>query len=178
MANSLSPSLHKDPGIRGRRRSYPPVRCRDLGSLSEANQATGAVSPTLLTFHPRHQMARIRVKRRNTQERQPAQNRVRLASGTAALGWQHSQGWKTYACPKQSSPVRSKKEGKTVALQESATEIRWIDSLQRRELAISHGSRRPKTGIAGAHQWEKPVVSSRQRGIKQQRKNARGRKSD
>ena len=29
-----------------------PVRCRDLGSLSEADQATGAVSPTLLALYP------------------------------------------------------------------------------------------------------------------------------
>ena len=30
------------------------VRCRDLGSLTEADQATGAVSPTLLALHPWH----------------------------------------------------------------------------------------------------------------------------
>ena len=38
MAESLAPPLHKDPGIQSRRRSHPPVRCRDLASLSEANQ--------------------------------------------------------------------------------------------------------------------------------------------
>ena len=58
MAESLSPPLHKDPGIQNRRRSHPPVRCRGLGSPSEADQATGAVSPTLLALHPWHQMAR------------------------------------------------------------------------------------------------------------------------
>ena len=52
MAESLAPPLHKDPGIQGRRRSHPPVRCRDLGSPSEADLATGAVSPTLLALHP------------------------------------------------------------------------------------------------------------------------------
>ena len=62
--------------------------------------------------------------------------------------------------------------------QESVTKISWRDSLHRRESAISHGSRRPQTETAGAHQWEKPVVSSRQRGIKPQRKNAGGRKSE
>ena len=36
MAESLAPPLNKDPGIQGRRRSHPPVRCRDLGSLSES----------------------------------------------------------------------------------------------------------------------------------------------
>ena len=51
------------------------------------------------------------------------------------------------------------------------------DSLHRWEQAISHGSRRPQTETAGAHQWEKPVVSSRQRGAKPQRKNIGGRES-
>ena len=42
---------------------------------------------TLLAFHSWHQMARLRVKRRSHQESQPAQHRVHLASGAAALGW-------------------------------------------------------------------------------------------
>ena len=46
------------------------------------------------------------------------------------------------------------------------------------ELAISHGSRRLQTETAGTHQWENPVVRSRQSGIKPQRKNAGGRKSE
>ena len=83
MADSLAPPLHKDPGLQSCR-SHSPVRCRDLGSLSEVDQATGAVSPTLLTLHPWHQMARPRV-----QESQPAQHRVHLASGAASLGWPH-----------------------------------------------------------------------------------------
>ena len=62
MAESLAAPLHKDPGIQGRRRSHSPVRCRDLGSLSEADQVTGAVSPTLLALHPWLQMARPCVK--------------------------------------------------------------------------------------------------------------------
>ena len=78
MAESLAPPLHKEPGIH---------RAVVLGSLSEADQTTGATSPTLLVFHPWHQMARPRVKRRCPQESQPAQHRVHLASGTAALGW-------------------------------------------------------------------------------------------
>ena len=95
---SLAPPLHKDPGIQGRRRSNPPVQCRDLGSLSEADQATGAVSPTLLALHPWHQMARPRVERRSPQESQPAQHRVHLASGAAALGWpRHKDGRRTHA---------------------------------------------------------------------------------
>ena len=87
MAESRASPLYKDPGIQGRRRSHPPVRCRDLGSLSEGDQATGAVLPTLLALHPWHQMARPRVEQRSPQESQPAQRRVRLASVAAALGW-------------------------------------------------------------------------------------------
>ena len=88
----------KDPGIQGRRRSHPPVRCRDLGSLSEADQATGAVSSTLLVLHLRHQMARPRVERRSPEESQPAQHRVHLASGAAALGWPRcTDGRRTHA---------------------------------------------------------------------------------
>ena len=60
VTRSASPQRSR---IHGRRRSYPPVRCRDLSSLSEADQATGAVSQTLLALHPWHQMARPRIKR-------------------------------------------------------------------------------------------------------------------
>ena len=89
MTELLAPPLHKDPGIQGRRRSHPSARSRDLGSLSEADQVTGAVSPTLLALYPWHQMARPRVERRSFQESQP----VHLASGAAALGWpRHKDG--------------------------------------------------------------------------------------
>ena len=50
-----------------------------------------------------------------------------------------------------------------MVLQESATKITWRDSLHRRESAISHGSRRPQTETAGAHQREKPVVFEAER---------------
>ena len=40
VAGSFAPSLQEDPGIHSRRRSHPPVRCRDLGSLPEVDQAT------------------------------------------------------------------------------------------------------------------------------------------
>ena len=98
MAEPLAPPLHEAPGIQGRRRYHPPEWCRDLCSLSEADQATGAVSPTLLALHPWHQMARPRVERRSPQESQPAQHRVHLASGAAALGWpRHKDGRRTCA---------------------------------------------------------------------------------
>ena len=61
------------------------VTCRHLGSLPEADQATGALSPTLLALRRWHQMARPRVERRSPQESQLAQHRVHLASGAAAL---------------------------------------------------------------------------------------------
>ena len=40
MAESFTLPLHKDPGIQSRHRSNPHVRCRDLGSLPEVDQAT------------------------------------------------------------------------------------------------------------------------------------------
>ena len=89
MAESLAVPRHKDTGIQGRHHSHPPVCCRDLGSLSEADQATGVVSPALLVPHPWHQMARPRVEKRSPLESQPDQHRVYLASGAAALGWSH-----------------------------------------------------------------------------------------
>ena len=64
-----------------------PVRCSDLGSLWEADQATGAGSLKLLAVHPWHPIARPRVKRRSPQESHPARHKVHLASGAAALGW-------------------------------------------------------------------------------------------
>ena len=96
----------------------------------------------------------------------------------SCVGLTTSQGWKTCACPKQSSSGRSKKENAIVVLQESVAKISWRDSWHRRESAISHGSRRPQTETVGAYQWEKPVVSSRQRGIKPRRKNAGGWKGE
>ena len=65
-----------------------------------------------------------------------------------------------------------------MVIQESVTKISWRDCLHSWETAISHGSRRPQTETAGAHQWGKPVVSLRQEGMKPLRKNAGGRKSE
>ena len=114
---------------------------------------------------------------RSPQESQPAQPRVHLASGATALGWPRlKDGKHTHA---QSSLLQrsSKKESVIVALQESVTKTSRRDSLHKRESAISHGSRKPRTETVGAHQWEKPVVNSRQRGMKPQWKDAGGRKS-
>ena len=55
---------------------------------------------------------------------------------------------------------------------------RYKDQLSRQlaQARISHQTW-PQTETAGAHQWEKPVVSSRQRDMNSQRKDAGGRKS-
>ena len=55
-------------------------------------------------------MARPRVERRSPRENQPAQHRegpFRFRCSCAGLAT--SQGWKTYACPKQSSSAPKKK---------------------------------------------------------------------
>ena len=151
MEESLAPPVHKDPGIQGCRHSNLPVRSRHLGSLSEADQATGAVLAILLALLPWHQMARPCVERRRLQESQPAQHSPSCLRCSRA-GLATSQGWKTYACPQQSSSASSKKESAIIVLKESVTKISCRDSLHRRDSAISHGSRRPQTETAGAHQ--------------------------
>ena len=103
---------------------------------------------------------------------------VSVSKRCSCAGLATSQGWKTYTGPKQSSSASSKKESAIVVLQESVTKISWRDSLHRRESTIIHGSMSPQTETAGDHLWEKPAVSSRQRGINTQRKNAGGRKSE
>ena len=127
MAELLASPLHEAPGIQGRRHSHPLVRCRDLGSLSEADQATGAaVSSTLLALHLWHQMARPCVERKSPQESQPAKHRVHLASGGAALGWpRHKDGKRSHA---QSSLLQRAPRRKARS---------WFSrkALQRRQLA-------------------------------------------
>ena len=130
MAESLAPPLHKDPCLQSRRRSHPPVRCRGLSSLSEADQATWAVSPTLPALHPWHQMVRLRVKWRSLQESQPAQHRVHLAAGAAALGWPrhkderrlHAQSSLLQQAPRRKAwPWRSRKTLQRPAEETSCT---------------------------------------------------------
>ena len=153
MTELLAPPLHEAPGIQGHHRYNPPAWGRDLGSLLEANQATGAVSPMLLALHPWHQMARPHVKRRSPQESQPAQHRVHLASGAAALGWpRHKDGRRTHA---QSSLLQGAPRRKAQswcskkALQRSAEEtactggkqpsVKVAGGLRPRQLALISG---------------------------------------
>ena len=136
---SLALPLHKDPGIQSRRRSHPPVRSRDLGSLLEADQAAGAVSPMLLSLHPWYQMTRPRVERRSPQESQPAQHRIHLASGAAALGWPcHKDGRRTHAQSSllQRAPRRKERSWcSKKALQRSAEETACTGGIQPSVLA-------------------------------------------
>ena len=74
--------------------------------------------------------------------------------------------------------MSSKRGSMIVVFQESVTKTSWRDSLHSRESAISHGSRRPQTETASAHQWEKTVKSSTQRGMKPQKEKRRRIKSE
>ena len=125
----------------------------------------------LLVLHLWHQVAILCVKQRSPQESLPAQHRVHLVSGAAALGWPHHKDGRC-ACPKQSSSANSTKEIMIVVLQESIAKTSWADNLYRWESPISHGNRRPQA---------EPVLSLRHRGmnlIKLQRKDAGGWKSE
>ena len=53
------------------------------------------------------------------------------------------------------------------------TKTSWRQSLQRRDSTISHSSKGPWTE-GPFHQWERPVVSLRQKEIKLQRKETQG----
>ena len=177
MAEPLAPPLHESPDIQSRRRYHPPVRCRELGSLSEADQATGAVSPTLLALHSWHQTARPRVERRSPQESQPAQHRVHIASGAIALGWpRHKVERRTHA---QSSLLQGAPRRKVrswcfkKALERSAEETACTGGNQPSIMAEG-GPRQIQLALIS----EKSQLSLRPRGIKPQRKNAGGRKSD
>ena len=77
-SHSLCLSTKFYPGIQSRHRSHLPVRCRDLGSLSEADRAACVVSRTLLAPHPWQQMTRLRVNRRSPRESQSAQHRAQV----------------------------------------------------------------------------------------------------
>ena len=121
----------------GRRRSHPPVGCRDPGFLSETDQATGAVSPTLLALRPWHQMVRPRVERRSPQESQPAQHTVHLASSAAALGWsRHKDGRRPHA---QSSLLQ---RARAIVVRSWCSRKRYKDHLKRQltQAGISHQS--------------------------------------
>ena len=146
MAEPLGPPLHEAPGIQGHRRSCPPVWCRDLGSLSEADQATGAISPMLLELHTWHQTARPRVERRSPLESQPSQHRVHLASGVAALGWPcHKDGRRAHAQNSLLQPASRKKARlwcSKKALQRSAEETACTGGNQ--PLVMAAGGLRPR----------------------------------
>ena len=98
MAGSFAPSLQEDPGIHSRRRSHPPVRCRDLGSLSEAVRL-------LERFYQRCLRSIFGIKWQDHASNEELLKRASLpsirvhpASGAAALGWpRHKDGRRTHA---------------------------------------------------------------------------------
>ena len=122
MAKPLAPPPHEAPGIQGRRRSHPPVGCRDLGSLSEADQATGAVSPTLLVLHPWHQMARPLVDEEVL--KRASLSRIESILLQLQVRWAcHVTRREDVRMPKAVVFSSPKKESATVVLQESVTKI-------------------------------------------------------
>ena len=155
----------------------PSVWCRDLGSLSEADQPTGAVSTTLLVLHPWHQRARPRVERRSPQESQPAEHRVHLASGAAALGWpRHKDGRRTHA---QSSLLQRAPRRK---VRSWCSQKRYEDQLMRQlaQAGISHQSWQPEA--TDRDSWRSSVRNAsckfEAERHEPQRKNAGGRKGE
>ena len=103
-----------------------------------------------------------------------------LASGAVVMGWPRHKDGRQYVYMPEAVFFSELQEGKRNcgAPQESATLTKTSlrDTLHKQESTISCGSRMPQTKIAGAHQWERPVISSRQRGMKLQRKDTGGRK--
>ena len=83
-----------------------------------------------------------------------------------------------YACPEQSSSASSEKESVIMVLQESVkTSSEETAGTGRNQPSVMAAEGlRPRQLFA--HQREKPVVSSRQRAMKLQRKDAGGRKSE
>ena len=140
-------------------------------------KATWAVSSTLLEHHAWHQVARLRVKRRRSQENPPAQHRVPLV--LVQLRWVgYIARMEDIRMPKAVFFSELQEGNRDHGAWRNRTKTSWRNNLHRRESVICHGSRRPQTETADAHQWEKPVVGSRQKGMKQQRKDAGGRKSE
>ena len=95
MVESLAPPLHKDPGIQGRRRSHPPVRCRPGFSIgSRSGYWSGFTNASCAPSLASSRKTTCQIKKKSPQESQPA----RLASGAAALGWPcHKDGRRTHA---------------------------------------------------------------------------------
>ena len=110
MAESLALPLLEDPGRQNCRRSCPPVRRRDIGSLPEADQLIERSHQRCLRSILGIRWQDYMPKRRSLQKPRPAQHRVHLASGAFALGWQvRKDGRHSYT---QSSLLQRLQEGK------------------------------------------------------------------
>ena len=89
-----------------------------------------------------------------------------------------SQGWKTHACPKQSSQRAPRRKARTWCPKKALQRLSKETACTGRESAIGHGSGRTRTEAVGVRQGERPVVTSRKRGRKPRRKDEEGRKSE
>ena len=114
----------------------------------EADQATEAVSPTLLALHQCHQMARLRIERRSPQMSQPPSIESILLQVQLLLAGHVTRIEDARSILKPASRRKARSWCSKKALQRSAEG----DSLHGRESAISHGSRSPQTETADANQ--------------------------
>ena len=98
---------------------------------------------------------RPRVKQRSPQESQPAQHRVHLASGAAALGWpRHKDGRRMHA---QRSLLRDFSERQEGKCDRGAPRKRYNDQLKRQlaQVGISHQSWQQEASVRDS--WNSSV---------------------
>ena len=130
--------------------SFPPIGTVQRPGFSIGNRAGYLSGFTNAACAPSLASNGKSMCQRSPQESQPAQHRVHLASGAAALGW-----------PRHKDGIRMPKAVFFSALQEEkrdrgAPRKRYKDQVKRQlaqaGITISHGSRRPQTETAGGHQ--------------------------
>ena len=132
--------------------SFPPSCTVQRPGLSSGSRSGYWSSFTNTTCVPSLASNGKTICQRKKSSREPAcQAQSPSCFRCSCAGLATSQGWKIYACPKQSSSASSKKESAIMVLQESVTKISWRNSLHRGGSAITHGHSRPQTKTAGAH---------------------------
>ena len=122
--------------------------------------------------------ARLRVERRSPQESQPAQHRVHLASGAVALGWsRHKDGRHTHAKSSllQQAPRRKAQSWCSKKASQRPAEETACTGWNQPSVMTARGLRPRQLAFVSE---KSQFVSSRQRGMKPQRKNEGGRKSE
>ena len=123
-------------------------------------------------------MARLRVERRSPQESQPAQQRVNLAPGAAALGWpRHKDGRCTHAQSSllQRAPRRKAQSWRSKKVSQRPEEETACTGWNQPSVMTARGLRPRQLAFVSE---KSQFVSSRQRGMKPQSKDAGGRKSE